>query len=750
MILFTAPLGAYAQISGFGDGFVRLAKGGAPPPPACTPTTCAAQGKNCGTIPNGCGGTLTCGACVAPQTCGGAGVANVCGLGTPPPAASAQCTATNVSGNPYSGTLCGGAFIDNCTPGALYSCTGGARGTVNNCTLTQTCSTGCLTGVNDTPVTANIGFATPVASDVCFADTAPLTLSTNATIGGSYVTLTATLTQPHTSSAFVNFEGATADVPPLCGNLIPLTLAPGATSVSWIQPTGVVTTPTTVPLNVLISYIEAATGRLRNLVSVPSPLTLNPGGTLPAPPLLSFSVTDLNGTAIATVPGGTNAFTSGTLAPATPAPVGGTTVTVTSNPASAFVSNGSFAIAPGCTTNTFPNGAGTLGGVGTLTATSSVLSSLPATVSATSGAGATLTQNVVVTPPPLQLQSLTLAPAAVIGGGSLTATVTLNRVVLASDASATVSVRVSQGNLSNVQVATFAGCTGTPACSGFLTVPIGTNRVSVTITTSAVSAREFVTVSASAAWSINSPAAQLTINPAGTALALSSVTLNPTSVVGGNPSTGTVTLTAAAPAGGAVVTLASTGAVASVPATVTVPAGALTATFTVTTPVVVGSGAASDIIATFGGVNQSATLTVTPSTAACTPTTCAAQGKNCGTILDGCGGSLVCGSCTAPQTCSGGGIANVCGLTPAPVSTAVLTVTATGRSGESISSTPTGLKVNVGTSGSASFTTGTSVTLTVSNGRDAIWSGGCSSGGAKVKSCTVTINAATSVTANVQ
>src|SRR5215470_2045128 len=138
VILFAVPLSAAAQSSGFGDGFIRLARGGAPPPPppppACTPTTCAAQGKNCGTIPNGCGGTLTCGACTAPQTCGGAGTANVCGVGTPPPAAAAQCTATNVSGNPYSGTLCGGAFIDNCTPGALYSCTGGARGTINNCT----------------------------------------------------------------------------------------------------------------------------------------------------------------------------------------------------------------------------------------------------------------------------------------------------------------------------------------------------------------------------------------------------------------------------------------------------------------------------------------------------------------------------------------------------------------------------------------------------------------------------------------
>jgi hypothetical protein len=49
----------------------------------CTPTTCAAQGKNCGTIPDGCGGTLSCGSCAAPQSCGGSGVANVCGGCTP-------------------------------------------------------------------------------------------------------------------------------------------------------------------------------------------------------------------------------------------------------------------------------------------------------------------------------------------------------------------------------------------------------------------------------------------------------------------------------------------------------------------------------------------------------------------------------------------------------------------------------------------------------------------------------------------
>jgi hypothetical protein len=45
----------------------------------CTPTTCAAQGKNCGTVSNGCGGTLSCGTCASGQTCGGGGAANVCG-----------------------------------------------------------------------------------------------------------------------------------------------------------------------------------------------------------------------------------------------------------------------------------------------------------------------------------------------------------------------------------------------------------------------------------------------------------------------------------------------------------------------------------------------------------------------------------------------------------------------------------------------------------------------------------------------
>jgi hypothetical protein len=63
---------------------------------------------------------------------------------------------------------------------------------------------------------------------------------------------------------------------------------------------------------------------------------------------------------------------------------------------------------------------------------------------------------------------------------------------------------------------------------------------------------------------------------------------------------------------------------------------------------------------------------------------------------------------------------------------------------------PAGINVAVGSTGSASFNTGTSITLSVSNGRDAIWSGACSSGGDKRRTCTFTLTGNASVTANVQ
>ena len=91
---------------------------------------------------------------------------------------------------------------------------------------------------------------------------------------------------------------------------------------------------------------------------------------------------------------------------------------------------------------------------------------------------------------------------------------------------------------------------------------------------------------------------------------LSALSLSSATVVGGNPATGTVTLTSAAPSGGLVVSLSSNNTVAAtVPPSVTVPAGSTSATFTVSTNSVSNSQS-STIIATAGGITRSSTITV--------------------------------------------------------------------------------------------------------------------------------------------
>ena len=102
--------------------------------------------------------------------------------------------------------------------------------------------------------------------------------------------------------------------------------------------------------------------------------------------------------------------------------------------------------------------------------------------------------------------------------------------------------------------------------------------------------------------------------------ALSTLTLSPTSVLGGSTSKGTATLTGAAPTGGTVVTLSSkTPTVATVPASVTVPAGATSMGFSISTVSVTASTSVT-ISASLGGVTKTAILTVTPSLGPAAPT----------------------------------------------------------------------------------------------------------------------------------
>jgi hypothetical protein len=236
------------------------------------------------------------------------------------------------------------------------------------------------------------------------------------------------------------------------------------------------------------------------------------------------------------------------------------------------------------------------------------------------------------------------------------------------------------------------GAAGVPAS---VAIPAGATSTTFAVTTSSVTADTSVTVTAT--YSATSRTATLTVTPVPPPASLQALTMNPTTVVSGANSTGTVTLSSGAPAGGIVVSLSSSHtASASVPATVTVAAGATSATFTATTATVSASTAVT-ISAVYNGVARTATLTVNP-----------------------------------------------------PSQTATLTVTATGRSGEQVTSSPAGINVSVGSTASASFASGTSITLSVSNGRDAVWSGACSSGGNKSRTCTFTLAGAAAVTANVQ
>lgn len=128
-----------------------------------------------------------------------------------------------------------------------------------------------------------------------------------------------------------------------------------------------------------------------------------------------------------------------------------------------------------------------------------------------------------------------------------------------------------------------------------------------------------VAVSASIAQSTAVASGSTASSPLGSAVsaaavtpALSSVTLPVTDVVGGNPVTGTVHLTSAAPAGGVLVPLTSDNPVAAtVPPSVTVPAGSSSGTFIVSTLPLTNPQSAL-IIGTAGGSTAYAIITVRP------------------------------------------------------------------------------------------------------------------------------------------
>jgi hypothetical protein len=295
------------------------------------------------------------------------------------------------------------------------------------------------------------------------------------------------------------------------------------------------------------------------------------------PASVSLSSLSLNPTSVM----GGNSST-GTVTLSGPAPAGGAQVTLSSSNTAAASVPSSVTVAAGATSASFT------------VSTSAVAASTTVTISA-SYRGATRSASLTVTPAPPPaptLSSLTLNPTSVTGGNSTTGTVTLSGPAPADGA----------------QVALSSSNTTTANVPPSVIVPAGATSASFTVSTSTVASSTTVTIFAAYGGATRS--ASLTVTPAPPPPpTVSSLTLDPANVFGGQSSTGTVTLSGPAPAGGAQVFLSSNNGAASVPSSMIVPAGATSATFTVNTSFVLISTSAT-ISASYNGTTRTATLAI--------------------------------------------------------------------------------------------------------------------------------------------
>jgi hypothetical protein len=168
--------------------------------PTCTPLTSCPAPLNCGTISDGCGGTLNCGTCSGTNTCGGTGQTNVCG--TPNTCTPATCGSNNC-----------GAMPDGC--GGTVTCPA--------CTSSQVCAT------------------QGSQANTCIADTTPPTNPTEFVHGGASSTGVNVVWNPSTDNVEVasydlyKSNSHTTNVPPAS----PWQLyAGGITTTSYTIPNG--------------------------------------------------------------------------------------------------------------------------------------------------------------------------------------------------------------------------------------------------------------------------------------------------------------------------------------------------------------------------------------------------------------------------------------------------------------------------------------------------------------------------------
>ena len=393
-----------------------------------------------------------------------------------------------------------------------------------------------------------------------------ISLNAETAIGGSLLTGTVTLLNPAPPGGLqvTLVSSDTSLVTPPARVFIPA----GATGATF----DVATSPLSVPTIVRIDLGDA----LENYRAPNTVVTLMPAGSAPA--AASVATLSLSANRVA---GGASIF--GTVTLTAPAPAGGALVRLSGSMEGQVVVPPNVTVPAGAMTADFTINA------------PQVIAPFWVLIQATYSPLFMSHARLLEIDPGASVPTLlgfAVSPTGVIGGDSMTGTVTLvspapaggAQVILSTDIPSVVHVPAS------------------------VSIPAGNSSGSFTVTTSSVASFTTGTINASAGGVTKTEF--ISLGAGATAPALQSLTLGATSVTGGTSVAGTVTLTAAAPSGGVSVTLSTNNpSAAQATPSVTVPAGQTQTSFTVTT-FTVSANTSVAITGFQGSVTRSANLTV--------------------------------------------------------------------------------------------------------------------------------------------
>ncbi|HWO08063.1 MAG TPA: hypothetical protein VNN80_01245, partial [Polyangiaceae bacterium] len=147
--------GSGSDSSGGGSGGRDILGDGGSDGASCQPTSCETQGKSCGAIADGCGSTIDCGTCGDGEVCG-LGAANVCAGIDDVCVRQAQESACQGKECGVVGDGCGGTYLcgscadtETCGLEAAYQCATNPNGSLTECPglITSCASVGANCGI---------------------------------------------------------------------------------------------------------------------------------------------------------------------------------------------------------------------------------------------------------------------------------------------------------------------------------------------------------------------------------------------------------------------------------------------------------------------------------------------------------------------------------------------------------------------------------------------------------------------------